>query len=263
MGSSSRSNSDQQTNNSSISQAAQGDLNGVMLNGNNNTVTDGGAFKIIGDLVDQLPMFFSQGSGMVSDGFNAVTDVAMMGERQNENAFNTALDLYGEASNAQQQMFEVGSQVLTESGRNQLRATEESFNFGRDAMDMAGRATDTAINANERITLAAMDGNTDLTGLIAGALENANNNSSDLAALSMTNNTSFARDALDSTTEAQRDATGQLVEGYDMMLDSFNSFSRSDGAALAESNNKTLLMLFGGAAVTVVVVAVIATRSKK
>lgn len=263
MGSKSSSNSNQATHNNSVNLATQGDNMGVMLNGNGNTITDGGAFKIIGDLVDQLPFMFQSGAGMVADGFNAVTDVAMMGERQTESAFNTAVDLYGEANDTQRQMFEVGSQVLTEAGRNQLKATEESFSFGRDAMDMVFKSSDAAVNANERISLAAMDGNTDLTALIAGALENANNNSSDLAALSMTNNTSFARDALESTTAAQQDATGQLVEGYDMMLDSFNSFSRSDGAALAESNNKTLLLLVAGLGVTFITVAIIATRSKK
>lgn len=263
MGSKSSSNSTQATHNNSVNLATQGDNNGVMLNGNGNTITDGGAFDIVRGIVDLLPGFQMAGLDMVQGGFNAVTDVAQMGERQTENAFNTALDLYGEANDTQQQMFEVGSQVLTEAGRNQLKATEESFAFGRDAMDMAYKANDTAINANERISLAAMDGNTDLTALIAGALENANNNNSDLAALSMTTNTGFARDALESTTAAQQDATGQLVEGYDMMLDSFNSFSRSDGAALAESNNKTLLLLVAGLGVTFITVAIIATRSKK
>ncbi|WP_394131652.1 hypothetical protein [Shewanella maritima] len=264
MGSSSKSNSSQATENNSISQGVDGDNNGIILNGNGNTITDGGAFDIIKNIVDVfLPEFTTQGANMVAGGFNAVTDVAQMGENQTEQAFNTALDLYGEANDAQQHMLEVGQQVLTESGRNQLRATEESFNFGRDALVMAGGAMDSAVLANERVTLAAMDSNTDLTSLIAGALQNANNNNTDLAQFSMENNTNFADRALDSAANASKDATAQLVEGYDMMLNNMKDFSRSDGVALAESSNKTMLMLIGGLALSGVIIAVIVTKGNK
>lgn len=242
----------------------------MILNGSNNTVTDGGAFNVIGKFVDTMPNIFSQGAGMVTDGFNAVTDVAQMGERQTEQAFNTAVDLYGEASDAQERMFEMGTNVLTEAGRNQIRMVEESFDFGRDSLDfgrdslaVANNALDSSIAGNERVTTEALRSNADVTALVASALQNANNNNTDLAARSLDSNEYMSKIAMESANEASKDATGQLVEGFDMMMDFANDFSRSDGAALAESNNKTLLFGIGGVALTVIVIAIIVTRGKK
>lgn len=57
MGSSSRSASSQTTNNTSTTFGIQGANNGLVINGSGNTITDGGAFKLIGDFVDTLPIF--------------------------------------------------------------------------------------------------------------------------------------------------------------------------------------------------------------
>ena len=263
MGSKSSSKSDQTTENNSTTFGIQGPNNGLILNGSGNTVTDGGAFNVINSLVNDLPSIFGQGAGMVSDGFNAVTDVARMGERQTEQAFNTAVDLYSEASDAQQRMLEMGTNVLTETGRNQIRMAEESFDFGRDSLDVASSALDASIAGNERVTTEALKSNFDVTSLVASALQNANNNNTDLASRSLDSNEYISKIAMDNASEANKDATGQLVEGFDMMMDFANDFSRSDGAALAESNNKTILFAVGGVALTVIVVAIVATRGKK
>ncbi|MCL1038029.1 hypothetical protein L2750_12805 [Shewanella submarina] len=254
MGSSSRSNSSQQTRNSSVSFGVQGPNNGIILNGNGNTVTDGGAFKLVGDIVGQLPMLFASG-------MNAVTDVSQMGERQTEQAFNTATDLYGEASNSLQEMARLGADVMTDAGDYMHSATQEAFDFGRSAIDTAGHAADSAIDANVIVSREAMDNSYDMAAMVATSLENANANNTDLAHRSMDNAaymvdgvTSFADSltdkVLDSAETANKDATGQLIRGFESMMGFAEDYSRSDGTALAESNNKTLLYMMGGLAVT-------------
>ncbi|WP_351001092.1 hypothetical protein [Shewanella sp. TB7-MNA-CIBAN-0143] len=252
MGSSSRSASTQATENNSTTFGIQGANNGLILNGSGNTVTDGGAFKLVGDFVDQLPMFFTQGAGMVSDGFNAVTDVAMMGERQNENLLNAAGNLFGDVSNAQIEMSRLGSQMMTETGDILQNSQENAFNFGSDAMDHVSQTADSAIYANGLVTTEAMNGNSDLAAIVAGAIETANSNNTFLAGRSIDNSSllaeSLARTSLDAGNDANATAMGQLQRGFDSMMGFAEQYSRSDGAALAENNNKTMLYTLGGTA---------------
>ncbi|NKF52791.1 hypothetical protein G3R49_19730 [Shewanella sp. WXL01] len=265
MGSSSRSQSSQATENNSTTFGIQGDNSGLVLNGSGNQITDGGAFDIIGQFVDILPSILSQGAGMVTDGFNAVTDVALMGERQNEHLLNTADSLFGEVSDTQQYMMELGAGVLSDTAQTLENSQERAFDFAGNALsdttrllensqdaafDFAGNVTsdamasvsdiaDSAIFANLEATQAAMKGNNDLALVVAGALENANNNNTHLAE-------SLTTQALDSNNEAAETAMGQLQRGFDSMMSFADDFSRSDGAAIAESNNKTMLYMMGG-----------------
>ncbi|WP_345864606.1 hypothetical protein [Shewanella algae] len=259
MGSSSRSNSTQTTSNQSTTFGIQGANNGLILNGSGNTVTDGGAFDIVGRIVDVFPQLFSQGAGMVDSGFNAVTDVALMGERQNENVLNAMVDLYGETSNAQSEMLRLGADVLTDTGEILNRQQTEAYDFGREAMGQVGKTADSAIFANSQVTQAALDGNYDLTALVATALEKANLNNTDLASKAMDNSTYLATElssnAMAATNDANKDAFRQLADGFDSMMGFAEQYSRSDGAALAESNNKTMLFALGGVTVTALAVA--------
>ncbi len=140
MGSSSRSNSSQTTENNSTTFGIQGPNNGLILNGSGNTVTDGGAFKTVGNLIDILPIFFTQGAGMVSDGFNTVTDVAMMGERQTEQAFNAATDMYGQSIGLQRDLARENSNVLDSA----FSLGNELFRGGADLLYQLSGSQDAA-----------------------------------------------------------------------------------------------------------------------
>lgn len=252
MGSSSRSASSQTTNNTSTTFGIQGANNGLVINGSGNTITDGGAFDIVSNIADMFPQLFSQGAGMVSDGFNAVTDVAMMGERQNESFLNAAVDLFGETNSAQQDMFRVGANALTEFGDLQSRSYETYTNATRDNLSDSLKFADGAVAINAEVSQASMDNSKSLATTVADALARANENNTYLAGTAMTNSADLAesltKTALDSGNQANKDATSQLQRGFDSMMGFAEQFSRSDGAALAESNNKTMLYMLGGTA---------------
>ncbi|MCS6237991.1 hypothetical protein G3495_23310, partial [Shewanella baltica] len=191
-------------------------------------------------------------AGMVSDGFNAVTDVAMMGERQNESFLNAAVDLFGETNSAQQDMFRVGANALTEFGDLQSRSFETYTNATRDNLSDSLKFADGAVAINAAVSQASMDNSKSLATTVADALARANENNTYLAGTAMTNSADLAesltKTALDAGNQANKDATGQLQRGFDSMMGFAEQFSRSDGAALAESNNKTMLYMLGGTA---------------
>lgn len=252
MGSNSRSASSQTTNNTSTTFGIQGANNGLVINGSGNNVTDGGAFKVVGDMVDILPSIISQGAGMVTDGFNAVTNISLAGERQNENLLNAAVDIFSDANSAQQDMFRVGANALTEFGEMQSRGFETFTNATRDNLSDSLKFADRAVTLNAAISEASMDNSKSLATVVASELGRANDNNTYLAGSAMNNNAALAesltRTALDAGNQANKDATGQLQRGFDSMMGFAEQFSRSDGAALAESNNKTMLYMLGGTA---------------
>ncbi|MGI2149379.1 hypothetical protein ACRN97_12310 [Shewanella baltica] len=328
MGSKSSSASSQTTNNTSTTFGIQGANNGLVINGSGNTVTDGGAFDIVGRIVDIFPNLFGQGVSMVGDGFNAVTDVAMIGERQTEQAFNTAtnlygqsvdlqrdmvrengnvldsafalgnelfrggadllasitgnqdaannrafnavsdvalmgerqnqnflnaaVDLFGETNSAQQDMIRVGANALTEFGDLQSRSFETYTNATRDNLSDSLKFADGAVAINAAVSQASMDNSKSLATTVADALARANENNTYLSNSAMNNSADLAesltKTALDAGNQANKDATGQLQRGFDSMMGFAEQFSRSDGAALAESNNKTMLYMLGGTA---------------
>ncbi|WP_198783446.1 hypothetical protein [Shewanella putrefaciens] len=252
MGSSSRSASSQTTSNISTTFGIQGANNGLVINGSGNTITDGGAFDIVGRIVDIFPNLFGQGVSMVSDGFNAVTDVALMGERQNESFLNAAVDLFGETNSAQQDMFRVGANALTEFGDMQSRGFETLTNATKDNLSESLKFADGAVAINAAVSQASMDNSKSLATVVADALSKANDNNTYLAGSAMNNSADLAesltKTALDAGNQANKDATGQLQRGFESMMGFAEQFSRSDGAALAESNNKTMLYMLGGTA---------------
>ncbi|OEG72317.1 hypothetical protein BEL05_04895 [Shewanella colwelliana] len=281
MGSNSRSNSSQTTNNTSTTFGIQGDNLGIVLNGDGNNIIDGGAFEIVGRLVDILPGIFTDSLDTVNNGFGTVEELAMIGADQNENFLNAGLDLFGGVANAQSEMMQLGMSSLTETGsilsdgfheftdasqRTNAAAldfsqstTETAFDFGRDAIDantglaelVADSLTGTAENMAELANDAMMQ-NADLSAVSIDAIENAHST-----------NAQLAERAISSAENVTGDSQKLLTSGFNDMLGLMERFSRSDGANLADGNNKTILMLFGGVSVTVIIVALIATRSKK
>lgn len=266
MGSSSRSNSSQASSNISTSFGIQGDNQGQVINGSGNTVTDGGAFDVVGRLVDILPYFGDMGVTMVSDAFSSVGDVAMMGERQNENFLNAAVDLFGESSTAQRDMMRLSADTMTEAGEIMSNNSRDAFDFAGGVVGQAiGSVSDTAdfaINANRAVTQDAIAGNKDLAVTVADALAGANDNNTALSKMAMDNSAYISANALESVNQANNDAFKQLSGGFDSILNWANDFSRSDGADLADKNNKTILYIVGGLALTGVATAVILRGSK-
>lgn len=184
--------------------------------------------------------------------FNAVSDVALMGERQNQNFLNAAVDLFGETNSAQQDMIRVGANALTEFGDLQARGFETYTNATRDNLSDSLKFADGAVAINAAVSQASMDNSKSLATTVADALAKANDNNTFLAGTAMSNSADLAesltKTALDAGNQANKDATGQLQRGFDSMMGFAEQFSRSDGAALAESNNKTMLYMLGGTA---------------
>lgn len=184
--------------------------------------------------------------------FNAVSDVALMGERQNQNFLNAAVDLFGETNSAQQDMIRVGANALTEFGDLQARGFETYTNATRDNLSDSLKFADGAVAINAAVSQASMDNSKSLATTVADALAKANDNNTFLAGTAMSNSAGLAesltKTALDAGNQANKDATGQLQRGFDSMMGFAEQFSRSDGAALAESNNKTMLYMLGGTA---------------
>ena len=225
MGSRSRSRSSQATKNSSTTFGIQGANNGLVLNGSGNTVTDGGAFKIVGDMADMLPQLFRQGAGMVTDGLNAVTDVAMMRERQTTSVLNTANDLFLESNSTQREMMRLNADALTETGEILSRGVTEGYDFGR-----------TVISSNADVSTAAMT----TTSRLAETLTLA---------------------ALTSNNENTKNTGRQLNDGFKSMMNFAEDFSRSDSVAAAKNSNQTVLYVGGG--LILVAIAVMFKKGKK
>lgn len=263
MGSNSRSASSQTTTNTSTTFGIQGDNLGLVLNGNGNTVTDGGAFDIVASLVDMLPGIFSSGMNSVSDGFGTVEELAQIGADQNADFLNAGLDLFAGVSENQSEMMRLGMNSITETGS----ILSDGFHEFTDA--------------SQRTTEAALDANTGLAELVTASITGTAENMAELATEAMmenadlsvatidaveranSNNALLAERAMQSAETVSFDSQKQLASGFKEMMGFAERYSRSDGAALADANNNTMLMLFGGISLTVIIVAVIATRRKK
>ena len=326
MGSSSRSASSQTTNNTSTTFGIQGANNGLVLNGNGNTVTDGGAFKVVGDLVNLLPDFFAAGESMVSDGFNAVSDLSLSVERQGESFLNASGEMYSDSIGFGTDVMRLGFDSMTEQGELMAESSRNTAGVANDAMgymsDMSEgvirsneRQTDSFLNAsgqmiegvfdvntevnrlsydalsdmsqligennqdtlmyganvtnsafasmddaarlNADISQASMDNNFDLAELVTNAVSRSGEDNAYLAGKALDSNAQLAGQSLDNSTylaemttkqiaDSSRDANKQLSDGFDNVMDFANDFSRSDGAAIAESNNKMMMLVGGG-----------------
>ncbi|MBB1322119.1 hypothetical protein [Shewanella sp. SR43-8] len=264
MGSSSRSASTQATENNSTTFGIQGANNGLILNGSGNTVTDGGAFKLVGDIVDALPIFFSQGAGIISDGFNAVSDFTMSSERQGENVINGAVDIFNRGTDANIEMMRLGSDTLTETGDILRSGLDAAYDFGSDAMQNVSTNADISMQLGRDLASDSMNNNYKLSELITDATSKANDNNTFLSGRSMDNSAylaeTLAKTAMDSGNEANKQATNQLISGFEDMLNFADGYSRSDGSQLAKDNNNTMLLMVGGFAVVVLGAVVIVSR---
>lgn len=326
MGSSSRSRSSQTTNNTSTTFGIQGANNGLVLNGNGNTVTDGGAFKIVEDMVNILPSMFSQGAGMVSDGFNAVSDFSLSVERQGESFLNASGDMYSDSIGFGTDVMRLGFDAMTEQGELMAESSRNSAGVSLDAMGYMSDLSEGVIRSNERqtdsflnasgqviegvldvntevnrlsydalsdmtqlvsennqdtltfganvvnnafgsmddaarlnadISQAAMDGNFDLAELVTSAVARSGEDNALLASNAIDSNALLAGKSLDNSVylaemttntiaDSSREANKQLADGFKNVMGFANDFSRSDGAAIAESNNKMMTMVGGG-----------------
>ncbi|ABV36809.1 hypothetical protein Ssed_2200 [Shewanella sediminis HAW-EB3] len=261
MGSNSRSASSQTTNNTSTTFGIQGANNGLVLNGNGNTVTDGGAFKVVGDLVKTLPMFFSQGAGMVSDGFNAVSDISMSVERQGENFLNASGQLVEGAFDTNIELARLSTDSLTELSELTAESNRNTLLLGAGVLDNAAASLDDAARLNADISKASMEGNFDLAQLVTGAVARSGEDNAILAGKSLDNSAYLAEMTTKTIADSSRDANKQLADGFGQVMDFANDFSRSDGAAIAESNNK-MMMVAGGVVLTLAVLVVVASKRK-
>jgi hypothetical protein len=256
MGSSSRSQSDQTTENNSTTFGIQGANNGLVLNGSGNTVTDGGAFSLVGKLIEAFPDMFQMGAGMVGDGFNAVSDLAMSGERQTENFLNASGQVMEGAFNTNTELARLSNDSLTELSQLTAESNRDTLNFGGDVLIGAKASMDDAARLNADISKASMAGNFDLAELVAGALGRSNEDNSVLAGKSIDNSAYLAEMTTKTIADSSRDSNKQLADGFSNVMDFANDFSRSDGAALAENNNKMMLIAGGGLLLVIVIVAI-------
>lgn len=246
MGSSSRSRSSQTTNNTSTTFGIQGPNNGIVLNGNGNTVTDSGAFDIVGDIVNMFPQLFSQGAGMVSDGFNAVSDLTMSVERQGESFLNASGQMVEGVIDTNVELARLSHDSLTELSTLTAENNQETLRFGVDVLAGAGASMDEAARLNADISRASIDGNYDLAALVTNAVSRAGEDNAQLVDKSLDNSAYLAEFTTKQIADSSREANKQLADGFSNVMDFANDFSRSDGAAIAESNNKMVAMVGGG-----------------
>ncbi|MPY23921.1 hypothetical protein [Shewanella sp. YLB-07] len=272
MGSNSRSQSEQATENNSTTFGIQGANNGLILNGSGNTITDGGAFEIVANIADMLPQLFSQGAGMVTDGFNAVADVAMAGERQTENVLDAANDLFLESNNTQREIARLNADVMTETGEILSRGLNEGYDFGRDAMDLVNRGVGDsydfgrdAMDLVNRGVGDSYDFGRDAMDSVFSNVDTMVRSNTDISLAAMDNSSDLAENltlaALNSNNETTQTTTRQLTDGFKDMMNFAEDFSRSDSVAAAKDSNKSLMYVGGG--LTLVAVAIIMAKGKK
>ena len=313
MGSKSKSKSSQSTTNYSTTFGIQGANHGQVINGNGNSITDGGAFEIVGDIANMLPSLFKDAlftaDNLGTSAINAGIDLAGMGARQNEHFLNESVSFLGDVAADQHHLYKTAMDGVTEFGQISAEQTEHFVNATSDNYQ-AG------LDANQEILTTALDGNFALSETVANALENANNNNTDLASrfgaqnaaladASMANSALLAgesmrnnADLLDSFGGYLADANNNnsdlakfsvasgndlaerltsnvlaadarndqqsldiLQRNTDSILNFAETYSRSDGVALANNNNKTMLITLGGVALLGVAIIMAGRKS--
>ena len=265
MGSKSSSKSDQTSTNTSQTFGVQGSNYGQMINGSGNTITDGGAFDMVGDFANYtLPELSQQIMDSGDNTINAAIDLAKYNRDTTTDFIDGGIDLFGEASDAQRQMLDVASNALGDASNMVRSNAQDAFDFAGKVADQSlfqvGDITDTALNANRQITQDAIDGNQDLAVLVADSLADANSNNTTLAKYSMDNSAYLAQNLSEQVRDANSDAFKQLSGGFESIMNWANDFSRSDGADLAKTNNQTMLLMLGGLSATALAVAYVMRR---
>ncbi|KPH92346.1 hypothetical protein AMS57_02140 [Pseudoalteromonas undina] len=253
-GSSSKSKSSQQTNNTSTSFGVQGDNNGFITNGNGNsysvTQTDhglvDGLVDIWGDMAGNQREMTIAAENMTQSGFDFASDVN-----------RDSLDFAGET-------------------------LADAYSFGGDALRMTGNLAEDSIKAQNYLAETSIKENSDLALsvtemaesmhgnntafannailTVSDSLGDANNNMADLAYYSIENNSNLATDlaagAVDKVADAYQDAGDQTILAHKQALQFADHASRSDGQQLAISTNETMKYIvigLGGVAILAVV----------
>lgn len=260
MGSNSRSRSEQTTENNSTTFGIKGPNNGQIINGSGNTVTDGGAFDIVSDIANMFPQLFSQGAGMVTDGFNAVSDLSMSVERQGENFLNASGQLVEGAFDTNVELARLSNDSLTEIAELTAESNQNTLNFGAGVVNNAFASMDDAARLNADISKSAMEGNFDLATLVSNAVSDSADNNALLTGKALDNSAYLAEMTTKQIADSSREANKQLADGFSNVMDFANDFSRSDGAALAEKNNNMVMMIGGGVLLFTAVVLVASMR---
>lgn len=268
MGSSSRSNSRQDTTNNNISTTfgVQGDNNGFITNGDGNsyyiTQSDYGAMDAaIGISRDAMDMVhgvydgvglahqanIDAGLGMVQGGFD-------LAENLNADALNAMSDTTSEA-------------MLLANDANYLMADLAGFSINQNSA-LAGLSIDAqnslALDAMQQMQYTIQDTlDYGQNSLAVGAdlVARTNNNAFDLAENFMAFSGDAAYAVAEQSREANLEAQAQLGNTTKSLLQMAEGMTRSDGQQLALNSNKTLMFIAGSAAVAIVAVMVI--KSKK
>lgn len=244
MGSKSSSRSSQATENNSISQGVQGDNFGNVINGSGNTITDGGAFDIVGSIVDLFPDLFSTGAGMVqdglmtvSDGFDTVNDLALSTERQNQAFLDTGLDLFGDAMAGNAAVYQGAADIVSDNssllydGFNDLvkanqNTTDNALNFGLDSLDVVSKSQDSAFDFVDGSINSVLDANKTAQDGAFSFAENSLSDSFDFGRDSM----AVADNTFNSALEFSENIAMQNGDLVDSVIDSVSGTS----AAIAE-----------------------------
>ena len=275
MGSKSSSSSNQATNNYSTSIGVEGDNNGYITTGNNNsyniTQTDHG-------LVDGLIGIWGDMNGNVAEMGAVVGDMANDNARMTENvtssAFDYARDVNSDslsfAENSQRGAFDLVGDTMAGALGFGSDALSQNSNLARDSITAQNYLAETAITENSDLARSVtelaenMHGNNTAfanNALITtvGALENANNGMGDLAYFTAQNSSDLARDfasgtadlsalAIQSAADAYKTAGDQSALATKQALQFADNSTRSDGQQLAMDTNKTMIFVVVGVA---------------
>lgn len=234
MGSSSRSNSSQQTNNSSTSLGVQGDNTGFMTVGNSNsyniTTTDGG-------LVDGLVSIWGDMAGNQSDMINAVGNMASDNTNMVENvtgdAFNYASDVNRDsldfADNVNRESLDFAGNVVGDSLGVVVDTISGALGFGQDALASNANLASDSINAQNYLAETTIKENSNLALSVAEMAESMHGN-----------NTAFANNALLTTVDAISNSSQQMGDLAYYTADNASNLARDFASASADLSGQAI-----------------------
>ena len=247
MGGRSSSSSSQASNQSSFSQGLYGDNNGLNIAGNGNTVTytDYGAINEAMDVVNNSLAF---ADSAVATTTNAMGEVASDGLALADSLGNNAMQLGYELGN---------------NGINAGTAlANQSFEFASSAIDTNASLVDSYGETSALMLDRALASNEGVLSDTAALLDNqsARNINAAMAVTELGQQQlqigselalALSSQTTEAAIEAQKDNNAALTNGFKSMMQFADSFSRSDGASIAESNNKMIMMLAGGLVISI------------
>ena len=185
----------------------------------NYTATDGGAFEIVNSANNAM-------AGVASD---SISLAAALGGQ----SINAGVEISNNSQGFALSAINANSDIVNQYGDLATAMLDRTLSSNDSALNNSAMMID---NSNQRTLDAAL-----------------NFNQSSLLSQQLT--TDFAKDLVMQNGEIalaqQSDNNNALNNGFKSMMQFADSFSRSDGAALAQNNNKTMLYLIGGLAVSI------------